>query len=86
MTFEEKRTAARTAAVHRIMAWTSANRRTLRWAVLALGAMFAVGVVLLFWAPLAGLLVMLAAGLAFIAMMLVPVALLVRGTPPKDRT
>ena len=75
---EEDRTATRAATVHRIMAWTSSNRRMLRWAVFALGAVFVGGIALLFWAPAVGLLVMLIAALPVIVMILIAIAILVR--------
>ena len=74
------------AAVSRIMAWTSANARMLRRAAVLLGAMFVGGLLLLFWAPLAGLFVMLAAVLPVILMMLVAIAVLVRNETGAKRS
>jgi fatty acid desaturase len=76
-TEEERRLAQRQATVYRIMAWTSANRRTLRSVAFAFGALFVIGLLLLFWAPWVGLAVMVIAALPVVLMMLAVGAALV---------
>jgi hypothetical protein len=67
------------------MTWTSVNRRMLRRSALALGTVFGGGVLLLFWSPLAGLLVMLAAAVPVIAMTPVAITILVRSEAAAKR-
>jgi hypothetical protein len=76
----------RQATAYRIMTWTSANRRTLRGVVLALGMTFLTGVLLLFWSPSVGLLMMSLAALPLVlVLLLVGVALVFNGERGKGR-